>query len=119
MFCEKCGKSIEIGTICFECKQGITPVVAPVHISETKKAKRLRLIRIVICSLGICIGVIMFFFSFGTIEFVIFGGDFYTEIHDATRTAANNISGLERLMGAFVALFYGLKLCDVFSEHQK
>lgn len=94
-------------------------------------------VQIVLCMIGIALGLLCVlnafvegvFFGFDYYEYpryvsaVAFGGDFYTEIHDATSKAANNVADvvdildnlagiLQVMLGGSTALLFGIMLCN-------
>ncbi len=168
MFCKNCGKNIADNSLeCEHCgaKQLIeennstnevqnqsSDTQAPYYTQKASVSalannseKRIFIIKIVICAIGIFMGVLLLingftksdlFFGIDFHEYasypdkVTFGGDFYTEIHDAVRIAAYNTSKIIDMLGSclqtfaiafgsFVALVSGFALCLTIEKRNK
>jgi len=113
----------------------------PFPSAAQKTGGKLHAVRVVLCVIGILLGLLCVlnaflpgvFFGFDCeaytyyVSAVAFGGDFYTEIHDATSTAANNIGDVAYILrdvakmiqvmaGGTAALLFGVKLCDLIEK---
>ncbi len=102
-----------------------------------KSGGKLYWVQIVLCIIGIALGLLCVlnafvdgvFFGFDYygypryVSAVAFGGDFYTEIHDATSMAANNVADvvdvlenlagiIQVMLGGSAALLFGIMLCN-------
>lgn len=118
---------------------------ASVSVLVNKSEKRIFIVKIVICAIGIFMGALLLingfiksdlffgihFHSYGDyVTKAVFGADFYTEIHDATRLAANNIcdviSSINNSLqtfaiafGSFMVLISSFALCITIEKRNK
>lgn len=114
-------------------------------VSVHNLGKTLFIIKIIICAIGIFIGSLLLIngFTAGHLFFgidfhdygdyvtqAVFGGDFYTEIHEVTRIAANNINDVTHMLnnslqafaiafGGFMVLISGFALCITIEKRNK
>lgn len=129
MNCENCGEML--------INQ---PVAVPVAV---KRKSPVKIIKIIICIVGILMGVYLLlntfmngsvFFNLGFYGFdgsspnnAEFGGDFYTEVYKAVKYSAENTEELVELgveacrifaimVGAFFVLFWSYMLCHVLEK---
>lgn len=88
-------------------------------------AKAFIILKILVCAAGIIMGIVIinfkgdFYDYTDSVASARFGADFYTEIHDAARTAANNIGGTSHLIGKIgkslvTAIGSGFILCSIY-----
>ena len=113
-------------------RPGITAINNAVLPPERKKP----VFAIILCALGMFTGGYVAYYSWSLtvvdipyVRQVTFGGDFYTYIHEATASAANNVGVvLEFLVdysivsigiGVFIFLFFALKLNDVINQYKQ
>lgn len=149
-YCIKCGQEYSDGDLfCSECNIELfedveanevdTPnnqaeEIEDDTISKAKDKKFLSIIQIILCIAGIGWGIAtiisgrsVFLHGGDRVAAAKFGADFYTEIYDATRTAANNIDELIEYFNEFTQTFFILlgvvimfisffKLCDVIKK---
>lgn len=114
-------------------------------VSVHNLGKTLFIIKIIICAIGIFIGGLLLINGFIKsdlffgIDFhadgdyvtkAVFGADFYTEIHEATCIAANNINDVTYMLsnslkafaiafGSFMVLISGFALCITIEKRNK
>lgn len=139
--CRTCGKEFygaygDAITTCPDCGTPVELVDEQPGTPVRKKISILTVIQIVLCICGMVLGIIVIcqgcdLYNYcDRVQPVRFGGDFYTEIHDAACRAANNIDDLANLnqdigemlgfaAGGSMIVGFGLKLLDTILKVRK
>lgn len=89
-------------------------------------ARAVIIFKLLVCIAGIIMGIVIINFKgdfpvyTDSVSSAMFGADFYTEIHDAASTAANNISDTAYLIqkigrSLMIAIGSGFILCSLYS----
>lgn len=117
------------------------PEAPAVPVKAKPKMGVLFIIQVIICIIGIILGLVFVIISLSSYvtvhdssaSSVTFGADFYTEIYKAARYAANNTAESVRLLkcimnlvrvieitaGACLSLGSGYKLCELIRSRKK
>lgn len=127
--CMECGYQVEEPVTednqsSSDVQSGVSSTVSS-YEPVNSTARAIIIFKLLVCIAGFIMGIVIvnfkgdFTFYTSTVSPARFGADFYTEIHDAASTAANNISDTASLIrnigrSLMIAIGSGFILCSIY-----